>query len=100
MALSMDPEVGAALARMVAGLGEPKPRPAVGDWRTLRENGNAMFGVIFRNESVEYAQRLQAHVPTELHVHPGVPHRFELFAPDADVSRRATADRVRALRSF
>lgn len=316
MALSMDPEVGAALARMVAGIGEPKPRPAVGDWRTLRENGNAMFGVwaalqpfptdvvtrdfwtlshdrteillrwfeksgsrpgsaalyvhgggmllgsvdvydeilrryvsasgvpllavdyrlppehpyptpledcyaglrwlaeracgfgvdptrvaimgdsaggglaaaiallardrggptlarqilvypmlddrntkpdpeiasfltwnwddnitgwgallgasagkdgvaqhaaparatdltrlpptyievgqldIFRNESVEYAQRLQAHVPTELHVHPGVPHGFELFAPDADVSRRATADRVRALRSF
>jgi hypothetical protein len=38
--------------------------------------------------------------PTELHVHPGVPHGFELFAPDADASRRATADRVRALRSF
>lgn len=55
---------------------------------------------IFRNESVAYAQRLQAHVPTELHVHPGVPHGFELFAPDADISRRATADRVRTLRSF
>ena len=55
---------------------------------------------IFRNESVAYAQRLQAHVPTELHVHPGVPHGFELFAPDADVSRRAFADRVRALRAF
>lgn len=68
MALSMDPQVGAALARVVAGLGEPKPRPAVGDWRTRRENGNAMFGVC--------------------------------FAPDADVSRRAIADRVRALRTF
>lgn len=45
MALSMDPQIGAALARMVAGLGEPKPRPAVGDWQTRRENGNAMFGV-------------------------------------------------------
>jgi acetyl esterase/lipase len=55
---------------------------------------------IFRDESVAYAQRLQAHVPTELHVHPGVPHGFELFAPEADVSRRATADRLRALRSF
>jgi acetyl esterase/lipase len=55
---------------------------------------------IFRDESVAYAQRLQAHVPTELHVHPGAPHGFELFAPDADVSRRAIADRVRALRSI
>ncbi len=54
---------------------------------------------IFRDEGVAYAQRLQAHVPTELHVHPGAPHGFELFAPDADVSRRAMADRVRALRS-
>jgi acetyl esterase/lipase len=54
---------------------------------------------IFRDEGVAYAQRLQAHVPTELHVHPGAPHGFELFAPDADVSRRATADRVRVLRS-
>jgi hypothetical protein len=39
-------------------------------------------------------------VPTERHVHPGVPHGFELFALDADVSRRATADRVRALMSI
>jgi acetyl esterase/lipase len=56
---------------------------------------------IFCAESVAYAQRLiAAQVPTELHVHPGVPHGFELFAPDADVSRRATADRARALRSL
>jgi acetyl esterase/lipase len=55
---------------------------------------------IFRDEGVAYAQRLQAHVPTELHVHPGVPHGFELFAPDADVSGRAIADRVRVLRSL
>lgn len=45
MPLSMDPEVSAALDRMVAGLGAVKPRPAVGDWRTRRQNGNAMFGV-------------------------------------------------------
>jgi acetyl esterase/lipase len=55
---------------------------------------------IFRDESVAYAQRLQPRVPTELHVHPGAPHGFELFAPDADVSRRAIADRVRALQSI
>ncbi len=56
---------------------------------------------IFCDEAIAYAQRLlAAHVPTELHVHPGAPHAFELFAPDADVSRRAMADRVRALRSF
>ena len=55
---------------------------------------------IFRDEGVAYAQRLQAQVETELHVHPGVPHGFELFAPEADVSRRAIADRVRVLRSF
>jgi acetyl esterase/lipase len=42
---------------------------------------------IFRDEGVAYAQRLQADVPTELQVNPGVPHGFELFAPDADVSR-------------
>lgn len=55
---------------------------------------------IFRDEGVAFALRLQAHVPTELHVHPGVPHGFELFAPDADISRRAIADRVRQLKSF
>jgi acetyl esterase/lipase len=55
---------------------------------------------IFRDESVTFALRLQATVAIELHVHPGAPHGFELFAPDADVSRRANADRVRALRSF
>ncbi|WP_431310664.1 alpha/beta hydrolase [Labrys miyagiensis] len=55
---------------------------------------------IFRDESVAYVQRLQTQVPTELHVPPGAPHGFELFAPDADVSRRAIADRIRALRTF
>jgi hypothetical protein len=45
MGLSMDPQVRSALDRMVAGLGEIKPRPAVGDWPTLRQSGNAMFRV-------------------------------------------------------
>jgi acetyl esterase/lipase len=56
---------------------------------------------IFCDEVVAYAHRLvRAYVQTELHVIPGVPHGFELLAPDADVSRRAMADRLRALKSI
>jgi acetyl esterase/lipase len=56
---------------------------------------------IFRTEDIDYARRLSAAgVPTELHVHPGCPHAFEGLAPDADVSRRAVADRVRRLRAL
>jgi acetyl esterase/lipase len=55
---------------------------------------------IFRPETVRYAEALAAAgVPTELHVHPGCPHAFELVAPGADVSLRAVADRVRRLRA-
>uniref|UniRef100_UPI003F496561 alpha/beta hydrolase n=1 Tax=Sphaerisporangium sp. CA-236357 TaxID=3240030 RepID=UPI003F496561 len=53
---------------------------------------------IFKEESIAYALGLAgAGVPIELHVHPGAPHGFERFVPDADVARRAMADRVRAL---
>jgi acetyl esterase/lipase len=56
---------------------------------------------IFRDEDVEYARRLAGSgTSVELHVHPGVPHAFEAYAPQADVSRRARADRVRVLRSL
>jgi acetyl esterase/lipase len=56
---------------------------------------------IFRAEDIAYARRLSAAgVPTELHVHPGCPHAFEGLAPDADVSRRVIADRVRRLRAL
>lgn len=56
---------------------------------------------IFRDEDITYARRLaEAGVPTELHVHPGCPHAFEGMAPDAAVSRRAMADRVRRLRGL
>lgn len=56
---------------------------------------------IFRDESIGYARALtHAGVPTELHLHPGCPHAFELLAPGAAVSRRAVADRVRRLRSL
>ena len=56
---------------------------------------------LFRDEDIEYARRLNAAaVPTELHVHPGVPHAFEAIAPGADVSMRSAADRIRVISSF
>ena len=56
---------------------------------------------MFRDEDIAYARRLtNAAVPTELHVHPAVPHGFDAFTPDTDVSRRAAADRVRILNAL
>ncbi len=56
---------------------------------------------IFRDEDVTYALALShAGVPVELHLHPGVPHEYDAIAPDADVSRRALADRHRVLKGL
>ncbi len=56
---------------------------------------------IFRAEDLDYAERLSAAgVGVELHVHPAVPHAFEVFAPDSAVAQRAMADRVRVLRAL
>jgi acetyl esterase/lipase len=55
----------------------------------------------FRDEASAYAITLsRAGVPVEFHLHPGVPHEFDSIAFNADVSRRAIADRVRVLKSI
>jgi len=52
---------------------------------------------LFADEDVDFASRLtQAGVSTELHVYRGAVHGFELFAPDARVSRRFLRDRDEA----
>ena len=54
---------------------------------------------VFRDECVDYAQRLvQAGVSTEFHLYPGAFHGFDGMIPDAEISRRAAAERVVALR--
>lgn len=56
---------------------------------------------IFRDEDIRYAMNLlAAGVATELHVHPGLLHGFDQFAPTADVTRRALADRIRVLKAI
>jgi acetyl esterase/lipase len=56
---------------------------------------------IFRDEDIDYARRMAAAgVSVELHVHPGVPHGFEMMAPHAEVSQRAVADRRRVIQSL
>jgi acetyl esterase/lipase len=53
---------------------------------------------IFRDETIAYAAGLaRARVPVELHVHPGVPHGWERFAPHSATARRANADRLRVI---
>lgn len=54
---------------------------------------------VFRDECVDYAQRLvRAGVSTEFHLYPGAFHGFDMMLPDTEISRRAAAERVVALR--
>lgn len=54
---------------------------------------------LFVEENVEYARRLNAAgVPTELLVIPGAFHGFDMFLPDADISRRFAQAKLAALR--
>ncbi len=54
---------------------------------------------IFRDECIDYATRLlQAGIATELHVYPGCFHGFDIYVPQARISRMAVAARLSALR--
>lgn len=53
---------------------------------------------IFATESIVYATRLAAaNIHVELHVYSGVPHGFELVAPNIRSARKAKRNRLRAL---
>ncbi|THF84180.1 alpha/beta hydrolase [Cohnella fermenti] len=52
----------------------------------------------FRDETIDYAARLaQAGVDVEFHLYPGGYHAFENFIREAEISKRARGDYVRAL---
>ena len=56
---------------------------------------------ILRDENIEYARRLMAAgIPTELHVVPGLPHGFEMAAPDAAATQRVMASRLRRFKQL
>ena len=53
---------------------------------------------LFAEEDIDFSRRLiAAGIPTELHVYPGGCHAFDGMVPDADISKRFTADIHRAL---
>ncbi|OBJ26734.1 alpha/beta hydrolase [Mycobacterium colombiense] len=55
----------------------------------------------FRDECIEYGHRLlRDTISAEIVVRPGCPHAFDIFAPHAEVSTRAFADRARRLRAI
>lgn len=94
MNYELDAELAPAMAALAAQAAQAQA-PAHGDWHAVREVGDLD---IFRDEAIAYAGGLaSAGVPIELHVHPGAPHGFERFVPDAAVARRAMADRARAI---
>jgi acetyl esterase/lipase len=56
---------------------------------------------IFRRESIAYAARLiAAGVGVEFHLYPGVPHVFDIFAPDIEITTRALENRLKAISSI
>jgi acetyl esterase/lipase len=53
---------------------------------------------ILRDENIDYARRLMAAgVSTELHVLAGLPHGFDMVAPNAEATQRDMAHRLRRL---
>ncbi|CAK7200304.1 hypothetical protein SEUCBS139899_002995 [Sporothrix eucalyptigena] len=56
---------------------------------------------IFRDEDIAYATRLLADgVDVELHVYAGIPHAFEVIAPNISATKRADENRLNAFLSF
>lgn len=55
----------------------------------------------FRDEDTLFAQRLlQSGVPCEFRIYPGAYHASEIFAPEAELSKRIWAGRAEALKRF
>ncbi|RJE21704.1 hypothetical protein PHISCL_05973 [Aspergillus sclerotialis] len=53
---------------------------------------------VFRDEDIKYAARIAAaNISLEFHVYPGLPHAFEVYAPNIEATKRAQADRMRAI---
>jgi acetyl esterase/lipase len=56
---------------------------------------------IFRDEDMAFASRLLAeNITTEFHLYPGLPHAFDLIAPNISLSKRAHQARVAAMLGF
>lgn len=56
---------------------------------------------IFRDEDMVFASRLLAeNITTEFHLYPGLPHAFDLIAPNISASKRASQNRLGAMLTF
>ena len=56
---------------------------------------------LFMMEDLEYVRKfLHAGIETELHIYPGVPHGFHLFAPNHTISKLAKENRWRVIRKL
>ncbi|GKT44737.1 carboxylesterase NlhH [Colletotrichum spaethianum] len=56
---------------------------------------------LFCAEAVAFASKLaSANVQMELHVYPGLPHIFDLYAPRISLTQRARENRLRAVKSL
>lgn len=54
-----------------------------------------------RDESLDFAKRLAlADVDVELHLYSGVPHLFDLVAPDIPITKNAWENRIRTVRNI
>ncbi|KAI9897671.1 hypothetical protein N3K66_007527 [Trichothecium roseum] len=55
---------------------------------------------LFRDESMEFAMRCaKDEVAYELHIYPGLPHGFDMIAPDIPITKNAKDNRYRFMRN-